>query len=93
MSLVEKWETSFFEAFCVCVCGKVGWALGVDGGWLPLLTRPQRYCDPALLVFFHGLAIFLTLTSIQHEEGHYMRKILFWRPYFEAATRMRANRS
>ena len=20
--------------------------LGVDGGWLPLPTRPQQYCDP-----------------------------------------------
>ena len=24
--------------------------LGVDGGWLPLPTRPQRYCDPTSLV-------------------------------------------
>ena len=23
--------------------------LGVDEGWLPLPTRPQRYCDPASL--------------------------------------------
>ena len=36
---------------CVCVCLCVwdgGW--GVDGGWMPLPTRPQRYCDPASLV-------------------------------------------
>ena len=26
----------------------VGW--GVDGGWMPLPTRPQRYCDPVSLV-------------------------------------------
>ena len=24
-------------------------AQGVDGGWMPLPTRPQRYCDPASL--------------------------------------------
>ena len=29
----------------------VGWgAWGVDRGWMPLPTRPQRYCDPASLV-------------------------------------------
>ena len=27
-------------------------AWGVDGGWMPLPTRPQRYCDPASLVLF-----------------------------------------
>ena len=26
--------------------------LGVDGGRMPLPTRPQRYCDPASLVLF-----------------------------------------
>ena len=25
--------------------------LVLDGGWLPLPTRPRRYCKPALLVF------------------------------------------
>ena len=29
----------------------LGGALGVDGGWLPLLTRPQQYYDPASFVF------------------------------------------
>ena len=24
--------------------------VGVDGGWMALPTRPQRYCDPASLV-------------------------------------------
>ena len=45
-------KTSGLESFCVCVCvGKgLGGALGVDGGWIPLPTRPQRYCDPASLV-------------------------------------------
>ena len=33
----------------VCVWSGV-W--GVDGGWMPLPTRPQRYCDPASLVHF-----------------------------------------
>ena len=32
------------------VCG-VG--EGVDGGWMPLPTRPQLYCDPAPLVRLH----------------------------------------
>ena len=30
----------------------LGGVLGVDGGWLPLPTCPQRYCDPASLVTF-----------------------------------------
>ena len=25
---------------------------GGDGGWMPLPPPPQRYCDPASLVFF-----------------------------------------
>ena len=25
-------------------------AWGMDGGWMPLPTRLQRYCDPASLV-------------------------------------------
>ena len=28
----------------------MGW--GMDGGWMPLPTHPQRYCDPASLVLF-----------------------------------------
>ena len=28
----------------------LGGLLGVDGGWLPLPTHLQRYCDPASLV-------------------------------------------
>ena len=31
------------------VCGEG--RLVLDGGWLPLPTRPRRYCKPALLVF------------------------------------------
>ena len=29
----------------------------MDLGWMPLPTRPQRYCDPTLLVFFYRLSI------------------------------------
>ena len=36
-------KTSILEA--------LGGALVEDGGWLPLPTRPQRYCDPTSLVF------------------------------------------
>ena len=35
---------------CVSVLEK-GW--GEAGGWMPLLTRQQRYCDPVSLVFVH----------------------------------------
>ena len=37
---VSVWEGGWGE----------GW--GEGGGWMPLPTRPQRYCDPASLVFF-----------------------------------------
>ena len=30
--------------------GGLAGALGVDGGWLPVPTRPQRYCDLVSLV-------------------------------------------
>ena len=39
-------KTSILDAFCVCEWG----SRGVDEGWMPLPTRPQRYCDPASLV-------------------------------------------
>ena len=42
-------ETSFLKYFTsVCVCGNRGRV--VDGGWMPLPSRPQPYCDPASLV-------------------------------------------
>ena len=48
--------------------GGLGGALGVDGGWqLPLPTRPQRYCDPASLVFSIFLFIFLRNLNIELE--------------------------
>ena len=36
----------------VCECVGGGWGLGEAEGWMPLLTRPQQYCDPASLVYF-----------------------------------------
>ena len=36
-------------AFLVSVLMVGAW--GVDGGWMPLPTRPQQCCDPASLVF------------------------------------------
>ena len=35
---------------CECVGGDWGCGWGEAGGWMPLPTRPQRYCDPASLV-------------------------------------------
>ena len=46
---VEKWKNERFRCFFGYVCWWGG-AWGVDGGWMPLPTRPQRYCDPASLV-------------------------------------------
>ena len=51
--LVKKWEYEFQKLFVfVSVLERgLGEVLGVDEGWLPLPTRPQRYGDPASLVF------------------------------------------
>ena len=38
----ESGKTSVLDTLYVC--------LSVDGGWTPLPTRPQRYCEPASLV-------------------------------------------
>merc|ERR1712105_149225 len=35
--------------------------LGVDGIWLPLPTRPQRYCDPESLV-----SLFFLISLVHH---------------------------
>ena len=45
---------------------RVGGALRMDGGWLPLPTRPQRYCDPRhLFSFYRSLASELTAENIE----------------------------
>jgi len=36
----------------------------VEGGWLPLPTRPQRYCDPASLVYASAIQIALSATFV-----------------------------
>ena len=53
---VESGKTSVLEGICVYISVERG--LGVDGGWLPLPTRPQRYRDLASLVSFCVLSIF-----------------------------------
>ena len=45
---LKNGEMSVLDTFCVCLSVGVGW--GVDGGWMPLPTHSQRYCDPASLV-------------------------------------------
>ena len=45
---IEKWENERFRTLmCMYLCwgGALGGALSVDGGWPPLPTRPQRYCE------------------------------------------------
>ena len=42
-------KTSDLDAFMGIGIGREAW--GVDGSWMPLPTRLQRYCDPASLVF------------------------------------------
>ena len=41
-------KMSVLDTFYVCLC--MEWGFGVDGGLMPLPTRPQRYCDPASLI-------------------------------------------
>ena len=47
------------------MCGWGAW--GVDGGRMPLPTRPQRYCDPASLVETCAQVIFVKLKSFDTE--------------------------
>ena len=41
---VEKWKNERFRWFFLGMCVS-GAAWGVDGGWMPLSTHLQRYCD------------------------------------------------
>ena len=43
---LKSGKTSAFDTFYLCLSV-------VDGGWMPLPTLPQRYCDPASLVNLH----------------------------------------
>ena len=50
-------KTSVLDTFCVCLCvWDGGW--GVDGGLIPLPTRPQWYCHPASLVITNIHSLF-----------------------------------
>ena len=45
------------------VCVSVGAVWGVDGGWMPLLTCTQRYCDPRHFFLFAFLLILISFIS------------------------------
>ena len=47
----RKVEQRAFWILFIYVCVWSG-VRSVDGDWMPLPTRPQRYCDPASLVHF-----------------------------------------
>ena len=69
---LKSGKISVLEAFCVCVCvleRGIGGALGVDERLLPLPTRPQRYCDPASLVFSRGHATLHLAVSVGRSVG------------------------
>ena len=41
--------------------GALGGALCVDGGWRPLPTRPQQYCDPRVTrLYWHNCRFFMS---------------------------------
>ena len=46
-------KTGVLDVFLGMCVGGGAW--GVDGGWMPLPTHPQRYCDPASLVNFEAI--------------------------------------
>ena len=57
---VNMSQKQAFEKHCfICVCGGV---LRVDGGWMSLPTRPQRYCDPESLVTNTALTLLFFYT-------------------------------
>ena len=43
---------SLDDIYCMSECWGRSGPWGVDGGWMPLPTHPQRYCDPASLARF-----------------------------------------
>ena len=53
-------KTSNLEVFWGRCVGGGAW--GVDGGWMPLPTLPQRYCDPASLVPLSAFFFLVSLT-------------------------------
>ena len=56
----KRGKTSVLNTFSECSSVKVG-GEGVDGGWMPLPTHPQQYCDPASLVLSFSLSLSLSL--------------------------------
>ena len=48
----------------------LGGAFGVNGGWLPLPTRLQRYCDPASLVDLRAVSASLPLPTRPRLRGN-----------------------
>ena len=53
---------SLDDLLCLCVRGE-DW--GLVGGWRPLPTRPQQYCDPASLVqTVFGVTLLLLIKRI-----------------------------
>ena len=60
--------------------GNVCWweAWGVDGGWMPLPTRPQRYCDPASLVLPFFSSKYLYFFFIVSQFSIFLPSILFF---------------
>ena len=47
---LKSGKTSILDTFCVCLCVRGGdW--GLVGGWRPLPTRLQRYCNPTSFFF------------------------------------------
>ena len=64
-------ETSVLGTFCV-------WgSWGVDKGWTPLPTRPQRYCDPASLVFVF-FPLFFSAVSCCVQKSSRLRRCRGW---------------
>ena len=58
-------KTSVLDTFCVCLCVR-GEDWGLVGGWRPLPTRPQQYCDPASLVPFPSQFLFIFLYFLKY---------------------------